>query len=606
MATEPGAALEIPRESTIREARTGTEGETEGATARPPDASQSGPVLFGRVQEPDGSPLAGAAVTIEIPDLSNPSLPRLRSDVESRSDPGGRFVLPRPQGYCWVLADTTEWTTAVPHEFVPDRPEIEAVVVVGRRNDYGGVVVDAEGRGLADVPIVVAMSPATARGLLPGRERSHSIEWKARTQADGRFEFEGVAWTQGLAFTATSTGLRPTTLVLPEASDLDLRVVLRAEEEFLVGTVLDPEGQPAPGSTVFLDTASTTADGGGRFAFPKPDLEAEHALVAVLVDHLPARLAIGGRIAVPDPLVLVLGGPPLSISGRTVDGEGHPVAGALVWIEDRTLLDRVVTRRDGAVGISGFATAENLMAGAHSFVNRFRSGPDGRFEVRGLLPRAYPLWACELATFSLVSMPAVEAGTRDLVLVLEEESPTRRIAGRALSLSGSPIQGLRVTVSRTAGSGLSIVSAPLRIEGAPVTDAEGRFAIEAIHVGDSSIWFSGDGILSMDEPLELDPSQDLEHLEIRLPMKCSVQVRLRDASEADQVVVRDEAGRYVSTEQRVGLTSSSDMPLEFVDGVSEVFSTGENARWLVLMKAGKEVRRVPIQLVVGQVTTIRP
>jgi hypothetical protein len=442
--------------------------------------------------------------------------------------------------------------------------------------------------------------------MTPGRERENLLEHATRSDADGRFDLKDVGWTEDLELLADSIGFLPSKLTLPDSSDLDLRILLDAGEGLLLGSVVDPESRPAPAATVFLDIASTTTDDAGRFSFLRPDLSTAHTLVAVKTGCQPARLSFGTAEALPDPLVLVLGGPPLSIRGRTVDARGEAIAHASIWIGDKTYLDRKVTTTSGGVGIIGFAAAEDLMSGTATPWRAAYSGEDGSFEIPGLLPRAYSVCASDPDTLAIVSVPAVEAGTHDLVIVVEEKEPARRVAGRVLSLAGIPIAGIRVFVGRSRESGVAHVLAPLRTDGAPVTDAEGGFAFERLHVEDSYLYFVGDGVISQNDQFELDPSQDLEHLVFHLAAACSLQVRLVDPAEADQVIVRSEAGKYLNTELRVGNTSGTNMPLTLVDGVSEVFRTSEEARYLALLKSGKEVRRVPIRLAAGEVTTIRP
>jgi RNA polymerase sigma-70 factor (ECF subfamily) len=599
---------EMPAEFDHREGRAPLEARSlasRSEVAEPPgQATVAGPFLRGRVQDPAGASVSGAEVGAEPYDFTARRFAGRKSGPTCRSGADGGFELPSPEFQGRILADTTEWTTVMPCPL--GRLSEDAIVVVGRRRHYGGTVVDESGRGLPNVALRTRMSEKTERAMIAGRERESVVEHATTSDADGRFDLPDVGWTDELELMAESVGYRASRLALPDGSDRDLRIQLTLDDNLLVGSVVDAESRPAPAATVFLDLASKTVDDGGRFAFPRPDLSTGHTLVAVKAGYLPARQSFGAAKALPEPLVLVLGGPPLSIRGRTVDERGAAIVHASVWIADKTYLDRKVTQTSGGVGITGFATAEDQMSGTQNFWKGATSGEDGNFEIPGLLPRAYTVCASDPDTLAIVSVPAVDAGTSDLVIVVEEKTPARRVAGRVLSLAGTPIPGLRVFVSRSRESGATYVHAPLRTDGAPVTDAEGGFVFERLHVEDSSLRFAGKGVILQDEPFELDPGQDLEHLVFHFAAACSLQVRLVDPAEADEVIVRSEAGKYLTTELRIGNTMGTNQPLTLVDGVSEVFRTSEEARYLELLKAGKEVRRVPIRLAAGEVTTVRP
>jgi hypothetical protein len=525
----------------------------------------------------------------------------------ARSDAQGRFECPRSDARvrsCRLLADDAQHTTVMPFEF-PRAAEADRVIVVGPRREYGGRVVDEHGTGLAGARVSIAMSEATERRLLAGHVRTDSVAWTTVAGEDGRFVIEGVGWSEGLALAAESLERETARIPLPDASDLELRVVLRSAEAKLLGTVVDAEGRPVEQATVFLDAVQTLTDALGRFAFPAPDPSREHTLVAVQKDHLPARLALAKDASRPDPIVLVLGGAPLSISGEVVREDGSPVPGARVWIDDAVVLDLVErTMPDGTIVSGGDTTAEGLISGRTGPCH-FTAGPDGSFVVRGLLPRAYSLSASDLATLALVTLPAVEAGTSSLRIVLDEPTPPRRVEGRALSLSGVPLAGLRVYASRTGGDASVPVISPWKMDG-PTTDDEGRFAFKALHIEGTSLHFSGVDVYPYGRPFSLESKQDLRHLEVRLPAMCSFQVLLQDPAEAGRAAVRDAEGRLLIVQTIIGNVGKSDVAIDLAEGASEVASTSESARWLVLLKGEQEVRRVPILLVPATTVILRP
>jgi hypothetical protein len=594
-------------DATAVSGRSGVQSDDAPARTASPPSLPPQPLLAGRVQDIAGHQVAGADVRMQLRRASGGWEERIEEPI-ARTDAAGRFECPRPDARvrsCRLLGDDARNTTVMPFEF-PRAAEADRLIVVGPRRDYAGQVVDERGAGLAGARVSIAMSEATERRLLAGHVRTESTAWVTVADADGRFSFEGVGWSEGLLLAAESLERETARRLLPDASDLGLRVVLIAAEARLLGTAVDAEGRPVEQVTVFLDTVHTLTDALGRFAFPAPDPSREHALVAVQKDHLPARLALAKDAPLPDPIVLVLGGVPLSISGKVVREDRAPVPGARVWIDDAVVLDLVErTMPDGTIVSGGDTTAEGLISGRTGPWRHFTSGPDGSFVVRGLLPRAYSLSASDPATLALVTLPAVEAGTSGLWVTLDEPTPPSPVRGRALSMSGVPLAGLQVYASRTRGDASAPVISPWKMDG-PTTDAEGRFAFEALHVEGTSLHFIGTGVYPYGRPYSLESTQDLGHLEVRLPAMCSFQVLLQDPKEAGRAAVRDAQGKLLIVQTIVGNVGKADVALDLAEGVSEVTSTSESARWLVLLKGDQEVRRVPILLEPVTTAILRP
>jgi len=172
-------------------------------------------------------------------------------------------------------------------------------------------------------------------------------------------------------------------------------------------------------------------------------------------------------------------------------------------------------------------------------------------------------------------------------------------------MSGVPLAGLQVYASRTRGDASAPVISPWKMDG-PTTDAEGRFAFEALHVEGTSLHFIGTGVYPYGRPYSLESTQDLGHLEVRLPAMCSFQVLLQDPKEAGRAAVRDAQGKLLIVQTIVGNVGKADVALDLAEGVSEVTSTSESARWLVLLKGDQEVRRVPILLEPVTTAILRP
>ena len=144
----------------------------------------------------------------------------------------------------------------------------------------------------------------------------------------------------------------------------------------------------------------------------------------------------------------------------------------------------------------------------------------------------------------------------------------------------------------------------------PETDMDGYFEIERMCTQGAFFYIHGEGLDS--ERYEIDESMDLEHLEIRLPLKCSLQVILeQNSEEADSLRFLDVEGSILRLSIVYGdigggvTRSMSAGQAQLKEGASEVIHVNELAHTLVLYKDGEEVRRVPIKLVPGEIQVLR-
>lgn len=230
-----------------------------------------------------------------------------------------------------------------------------------------GRVVDAAGAAAAGAEVTLHPGPALAAafdkdGVAPGS-----------VVADGAGGFELAAPPGVLALSAATDGAYGVALgveVPPEGRD-DVVVTVEAQAH-LAGVVVDAAGAPVPGAEVhvYLRTDATNrryevaADAAGRF---------------VLNDVWPAgttleALAPGHGASAPvkfvprpgerrDGLVLRLGAA-RRLTGRVVDAEGAPVAGARVRARQqrgRWLSDTVRTDGDGRFAVDGVSDGPHLL-----------------------------------------------------------------------------------------------------------------------------------------------------------------------------------------------------------------------------------------------------
>ncbi|MCZ6598638.1 MAG: hypothetical protein O7B99_13445, partial [Planctomycetota bacterium] len=323
------------------------------------------------------------------------------------------------------------------------------------------------------------------------------------------------------------------------------------------------------------------------------------------------------------PITLYLGGAPPSIRGRVLDEAGEPVAGVTVWTPDTSFFGKAVYKR-GERSLLGESTAERLVAG------RQEGGPwamgveattdeQGAFELVGLLEHEYALYALDPNTLSSATPVIARAGAADVVLRLESAKTRRRVAGRVVSLAGASLADVRVALGRRvvwerptprpiAGWDRSPLPPPAAVQTFldryVKTDAEGRFAFEAIHVEHASLNLTGSPIL-LAELVSLDDHPNLEELEIVIEVSCRFIVVLEDPGEADAFGRVDETGRTMPLFIQLESHTISTPDVEIVEGRSGIARIGEGSCTLVLMKDGTEVRRVVVTLEPGGVQEIR-
>ena len=269
---------------------------------------------------------------------------------------------------------------------------------------------------------------------------------------------------------------------------------------YVVGTVVDDEGNPVEGATVKIvrkdppGVWTGTSDAKGAFA----------------VKGLPsgpvmAFVSAKGRVTVQKDLKLPATGSEtfqatlergVHFAGRIVDTADKPVAGANVSAFDSTEEERDKERRKQG-GWGFFFRSINLTSGGSAV-----SDADGRFEIDGLSSTGTYRLHVAHAKYIVVDLPGLEAsagGGHDALDVTLE--PAAWVTGVVVDPAGKPIANARVRgpaeEDDSGGwfdtgfyrflriSGVDVGSAEKK-DGA-VTDAQGRFSVGSLCPGDSRI-----------------------------------------------------------------------------------------------------------------------
>jgi hypothetical protein len=145
---------------------------------------------------------------------------------------------------------------------------------------------------------------------------------------------------------------------------------------------------------------------------------------------------------------------------------------------------------------------------------------------------------------------------------------------------------------------------------AALTDADGRFELRRVPRERAYLKIAGDGILpaefargaagGIDEVAHGKP----EELRIEVALRFHFQLECPPEL-ADQLRALDADGQPLQLNAFEGTSSMSTDAMPVQDGRSRVIVVGEDARTLVLFKEQREVRRLPLALVRGELTPVR-
>jgi len=565
------------------------------------------------------SALQASAVGIVVDVLGRPLASmsvRNAAGARATTAADGRFELFGNDSGSAITVDAPGWATVFG---APDRRGVrERVVVAAPAIALGGRVVEADGRPVERARVAVQW-PAALRGSLPFvLDDSNAVESETFTDAKGSFALAPVAAVPQAVLRVAGDGFVTAEVPLPAASNTDMRVTLarRARSaRTLAGRVLDARGAPAADALVLLEAHSTRAAADGTFALDLGDKEpprADAELFAMRPGALPARQRstanADGSARWPDPLVLQLGGPTLSIEGHVRSADGAPRANVRVWVNR---LEFVGERTDPArPDVTDDCYLENELRGVAPGWQPVTTDAAGAFRIDGLVDRDYHVTALEDGTALRVDREHVRAGSADLVLQFDADGLLPEVHGVVTDRRGQPLRDVQVRVTTDAYSqyrdGQS--TGTWHQGGASThTDTDGRFTLQGVPRQRAYLRFSGDEVMPdvLGRGGTTWPFADGQELRMELRRRCHFQVELLDAGAADRVTLLDGAGKALSLSEfdAHGAFSSDRMPIH--DGHTSVLATTDDAATLVLKLDRREVRRVPIALVPGQLTVLR-
>ncbi|MEM9803199.1 MAG: sigma-70 family RNA polymerase sigma factor [Planctomycetota bacterium] len=561
--------------------------------AAPEVVAEAAPFLNGRVLLADGSPLAGVRVAMEGEGDSVDS-------TTSGTDGGFRFDgVDRPTGEIYV-ADDRYTPVLTPSPRAPWNENSEAFLVVAPRRPLGGIVVDAEGRRLPDATLMVDIPSDFHARFESGLETSRVVRWSATTDAEGRFDLPDAPGLERGFLVTVCPGFARDIRDVPPAPDDSLEIVLGAQREesrLLEGRVVDLDGLPVEGANVAIEFSNGTTDADGRFALALNGPGERGVLMALKKGSLPARLERRTASdldpdAWPDPLVLVLGGEPLSIRGRVVDADGEPVEGARVWTPDLTHF--------GAVEAPEFGPRTTVAADVETLLRSrergddVRTDEDGAFVLDGLIEREYRVSVHDRKTYGFLRTEPVSAGATGLTITLPREDRILRVAGRVVGTDGEPVPGARVSLRRMVGvrngfpDDISIPNVKC--------DDRGLFEFDDVPASFDHVLVGGPGLDFDQNRTRIPDGADLESLELVVMRRCQLRIELSDPAEADGFHLLDPNGERKMLMVARGNVAWTTERGSIMGGRSESIQVSENVSTLVLLKGSDEVRRVPLRL----------
>ncbi len=445
--------------------------------------------IRGTVVDSEGRPVAGCDVH---------AVPLSQADARTASwrfsrHPGGWRARTTGDGSFVVhgLAPTASYEVVAEREgYAPGRAELDALgpgspalrLVLGTGVRAFGRVIGDDERPVADAAVkLVRRPPGKAEPYRPNRRETRSFPTDAEgrfTAADlgpGRYDLEVSA--DGYA-AAKIPGVEIPAAEVPVADvggETDLGTVVLERGATIAGRVVEADGHGVAGAEVRSwaverhgsrhETVESGADGGFVLADFKPG--EERVVEALLEGFAPsvvlavARREGDGETGAGEPLEIVLL-PPGRISGRVVDGDGRPVAGASISIqpEDQSLHRSL---RTPAV----------------------KTDDGGRFEAGGIPAGPTALWV------------HAEGYQREWLQGLEAP-PGGELAGLEIALK--PGVSIRGRVTRDDGTPVAAkVSAEIRNDlmnrsvGAG-SDAEGHYELMALPPGFVRVYVEGTAV----------------------------------------------------------------------------------------------------------------
>ena len=545
--THPASSVEpSPSAEASKIVATGAEPARERTVASTPTSeaktgTETPPVMLrGRVIDVHGAGIPGVSLAVGDRDASRRATPGLSSGA------AGAFEFSSATGADTIVSTDPRWATVLAGS-TRTRPPHLSTVIVAPPIELGGRVVDSEGQPLPGATVQVHLPSHFGADLGIVLDYSVGVKWEASCDRNGRFVLRDVPAVARGRLSVTLGGYLPRFAPLPPLSAELPDLVLdrpKVGTAGIEGLVVDASGAFVAGARVSAGGAVSTTDDRGAFTI---DLSSEKTLdriVAVAKGMQPAVLVPerdgAGEPKWPARVMLRLGQPPLSITGKVIDRDRRPVEGAKVWIDDPLVV--------GFDGKSALLAETFIAREDQPFWAFVRTDSSGAFRIDGLRRRAYVVRALDPSTLMAVTRKGVQAGRGGVELQLDSDSYSE-LRGRVVARDGSAISGVSVRLTRPALS--------VRIPGDPnssmfewthsppvKTDQAGEFAFENVPTEGVVVQATGDTILVAYKSVK--PGMDPMAFDLQVDRRMHLQVELAAPTDrADEFKVLDATGRHM-------------------------------------------------------------
>ncbi len=451
--------------------------------------------VSGQVVDAKGAPVAGALVQAVLRSGIRQRQFSRTGTAESGTATGadGRFRLARLMaGETWEIRALRPGYAASRLTLPALRSRSDLRLVLERgRNGFGRVVDRAE-KPVTGAEIRLLASTGELSLVSERRPRGEDgiDAWQAATDPAGRFEVPSLP-PGPLDLLVRKPGFAPVlvrAVPVPRGEGpFDLGTIILEPAVELKGRVMDREGKPVPGAEVHatrdlrrlrmqlsdgpLDRkADAVTDAGGRFTVRDLHRGDQPDLLVRVKGFLPGEVK-GVTVPVAAPLTIVLD-PATSLSGRVVDADGLPIAGAEL-----------------ALGSERAGEERGLLRFAARSQSSATSDEDGRFAFDEVQPgRAELRVTAEGFQPSAPETLTVPAGNGldNLRIVLERGAV---IEGRVTTTAGEPVGDTRVICGPAAA----------------VSDGDGAYRLEGVPPGPRTVQASHQDFQPLEKKLDVQP-----------------------------------------------------------------------------------------------------
>ena len=594
---KPPEDPELPSGNTERLVReTATVAEAVAPALAPEVSAQS---VAARVLDLGGRPLAAVEV-------------RFRGEQSSAGDAGSPVAVTDDRGEAhWTTEEATGFVfvkgaglvTCIEGVLTQFEGGDFTVIVAGPARDLSGQVVTSSGIPLSEAKVAYVSADSLRTRFAVSLDHDR-VRRKTASDSGGVFSFSGVPELPG-SLTVELVGYEDAHLPVPEQGDPDLRVVLEPVKDravTVVGRVLDAAGDPVHDAFISLGHVSVRSTAGGRFQLDGSDNADALQVRALHSKHGAGSFEREPGEPWPDSVEIYLDQPPLSITGKVVDGQDRPFEGVRVTLHNPTEFGWIPLGEDGG---SFIGTSVERVLAQKARGEAWLTDADGRFRVGGLLDRDYRLLAVDGDSLRACLSPLLPAGSEGVELVLPDPRTAAVVAGRVVDAHGVPLPEVSVRLQRNLSAADAQSESGVSLRGPHrTTDADGRFEFSKLETeGLVVAVFAGEEF-----PLWRRPLGDFakpDQLEIKLVRQAEFFVELiSNPDRAENFALLNTQGERIPLSQTLGMSMFSVEAGSIADGRSPVYRAREGRATLVLLREDSEIERVEVNLRAGDVNSL--